>query len=267
MLFCLIKNEENKEKIKFIKNSNEIIYFNNITKSFENDKGMPVNIENKKVLALCPRNYLQELIQCLILKKAKPVNGIKEIKQLLEWYKYIDVDYPLVCFKKRDLSDLAFLTYLREIFSDSQEVWLRVLEKDFMVLFNFLDIFDKNSVISQKIELLDDEDLIIFPDMKIDEDENGLIMYRAIIFNKKVIKVFGNDGQVVDDLAVQQYLEKFLNDLPKDFAKNFEIEIFVAEGQLYIKDIVPLEIRENFHYDIDLKEKNNNLSLVLQKNN
>lgn len=255
MLYCFCPKIPQKEEIEKemleAKKRGAFLYFDLDTGQFFDQSDNPVDVKGKKIWPVIGVFQLEKVIKALQDQGAIPLNTLEEINTIEEWYKYIEPKRPIISFQGKNLSNLAFLTYIHEMFANDTEIFLKTKAKDFNGIVDLSELFDETSDLRKAFAYHEEEEFLISPKVEIDQDEMGNQEYRAFIWNGKIMNI----SRIIDTTyhtipkEVLEFILAFLRDLPPDFPTTFVLDVFSYQGILDVLELNPIEAAGKYLYN------------------
>ncbi len=238
MLYCSDKRNLEGNIIRNIIPRNKRIYYDSANDLFFDQYHQIISVKDRVVVPLSNENSLREFYTLLKNKGVLFTNGIEDIKKIERWYEYIEPNRKIVSFTSKDLNDLSFLTYLIELFGNSDKVCLsnkhKSIATDMSILIQgFIPLYANSSerfLLSEKIEIT--------------EDEYGPIIYQVLIERGKLInlsRLVETKEYIKIPREVFSFIFDFLDSLPEDFPKTFILRVASTKSMYELIDLKPLE--------------------------
>lgn len=255
MIYCFsfkqVSDTEMNEKIKRAQSLNCFSYYQSENKVFLNQFDEIIDLNGKEVFPVLDILNMKKVITALIEVGAIIPNSLEDIHKVLHWYQFIEPIRTYIPFTGDMLHDKAFLTYLWEVFSDSQEVFLKTVQKDFNGIIDFSSLFDENSDLRKAFSYHENDEFILSNKILVDEDKIGKQEYRVFVYDRNIMNISRVTNTTYHKIpnSVLEYAKEVITSLPIDFPRSFVLDIFKYQNTLDILEFNPIEVSGCYLYN------------------
>ncbi len=199
MYYCFCAKKISKERVQReidrAIQENSFLYYDSKKQEFLDEKDQVIDITNCEVMPISNVLQLKEMIVALEKKGAKIPNTWEDLKKIEMWYQYIEPKRKMVAFQGAMLEDVAFKTYLLELFLEEEELFLKTVKKDFSGTVTLKDLLDQESDLRKAFSYHAEDEFLLSKKVKLDQDELG----------KKEYRIFVKEGEI---LNISRYLDR-----------------------------------------------------------
>lgn len=217
-----------------------IFYDENKDKFFDKD-GIEFDIKGKSIF---PRTgvYQQEtLSNAIIDHEGNPLVTKEDYEKTTNWPNYIKTKRKNIIISGKNILENPI--GILSLFGDGQ-IFFKTKEKNFAEVIATTNFLKDDSSIMQAIEEHKEEDFIISDVVSIEEDEFGLLEYRAFIINNKIMNISRVSDYLLSNVP-QEVIDKLngvmLELKETNFPKSYVIDFFIYKNELGIDEVDVLE--------------------------
>lgn len=217
-----------------------IFYDENVDAFFDKD-GIPFDIKDKKIFPRTGVLQAKTLVDAIIKHGGYSLVTNEDFDKTTNWPYYIKTKRNNIILSGKQILENPQM--IINIFGNDK-VFFKTKHKNYSEIIKVSNFFEQESAFLKTIKEHEDEDFIISDAVSIEEDEYGLIEYRAFIVNNEIINISRVSGYLLGFIP-KEVLDKsndIINNLKKtDFPKSYVLDLFIYNNEKNKKVVDVLE--------------------------
>lgn len=217
------------------------IFYDEDKDDFFDKDGIRFDIKDKKIF---PRTGVFEsktLMDAIIRHKGHSLVTSEDYDKTINWPNYIKTKRNKIIISGREI--LENPSQITKVFGNNQ-VFFKTKEKNFAEIVEISEIIKSESALSKAIKEHLDEEFIISDVVSIEQDQHGLLEYRAFVVNNQIMNISRVSSYLLSTVPgeIVEKLNNVISNLKEtDFPKSYVIDCFIYKNELGIKEIDILE--------------------------